>query len=43
MSTVPRARWLVKERSDVGMMMASEEPTDRCMRTASSTPSRPNT
>ena len=38
MSTAPRALCAVNERIEVGMMMASEEPTDTCMRTLSSTP-----
>ena len=33
----PRALCDMNERSEVGTMMASEVPTERCMRTASST------
>ena len=37
MSTAPLARWALKERMEVGMMMASEVPTQSGMRTSSGT------
>ncbi len=38
MSTAPRALCAVNERIEVGMMIASDVPTETCMRTLSSTP-----
>ena len=37
MSTAPLARWALNDRIEVGMMMASEVPTQSGMRTASGT------
>ena len=38
MSTAPFARWALKERTEVGMMMASEVPTASGIRGSSGTP-----
>ena len=41
--TAPFFKWARNDWIEVGMMMASEEPTARCIRTSSGTPSTSNT
>ena len=42
MSTAPLARCALKERIEVGMMMARDVPTQRGIRTSSGTPTSLN-